>query len=82
MSPQPPKSTYDLYRNVIQSSFLIVYTSRCVNDMTVCGAYWSGGKKGSHDFDELAENWPSKQACCMAGHGAYESGCSAMATML
>lgn len=49
--------------------------------MTVCGAYWND-KKGSRNFDELAENWPSKEACCVAGHGAYENGCSAMATVL
>jgi hypothetical protein len=50
--------------------------------MTVCLAYWSGPLKGTRNFDELAEVWPSKQACCVPGHGAYESGCSAMATML
>lgn len=49
--------------------------------MTVCGGYWNGDKKGSRNFDELTENWPSKQACCVAGHGAYQSGCSAMATV-
>ena len=27
--------------------------------MTVCAAYWSGPLKGTRNFDELAEVWPS-----------------------
>ncbi len=46
---------------------------RCEENMTVCARYWSDGP-GNATLEQSTPVWPSKEACCQAGGGAYERG--------
>ena len=39
----------------------------------MCARYWSEGP-GNATLEQLPPVWPSKEACCQAGGGAYEKG--------
>lgn len=54
----------------------------CEEDRTVCAQYWRDGPPKNGSLLAQAPVWPSKEACCQAGGGAYVNGCSAMATIL
>lgn len=41
--------------------------------MTVCARYWNEGP-GNSTLETFTPVWPSKEACCQAGGGAYEKG--------
>ena len=41
--------------------------------MTVCARYWADGP-GNSTLEDLPPTWPSKEACCQAGGGAYPNG--------
>lgn len=40
--------------------------------MTVCAKYWNAPNNASLDLNSAM--WPSKEACCQAGGGAYVNG--------
>lgn len=42
--------------------------------MTVCASYWADGPPRNGSLDTLTPVWPSKEACCQAGAGAYVNG--------
>mmetsp|Transcript_10777 Transcript_10777/g.32342 ORF Transcript_10777/g.32342 Transcript_10777/m.32342 type:complete len:600 (-) Transcript_10777:893-2692(-) len=54
----------------------------CEENMTVCAKYWQDGPAKNGSLESQTPVWPSKEACCQAGGGAYVNGCSAMATFL
>lgn len=41
----------------------------------MCAQYWNEGP-GNFTLEAAAPVWPSKEACCQAGGGAYEKGAS------
>lgn len=47
---------------------------RCEENMTVCASYWADGPPRNGSLESLTPVWPSKEACCQAGAGAYVNG--------